>query len=101
TRDDAIVAKSAPRVPTVSSTGATSARFLTMGWSAARTDVTRIRGGRASAELASHSRRARSAAILFPTTSALGLRRSCGKVSHAGKSMISALGTNDRNEEAK
>ena len=66
-----------------------SARLSARGCSAARTDATTTSGALARPRLACR----RSASRRRPTISALGLSRSCGSVSQAGNSTISASGS--------
>ena len=70
------------------STGSMSARPAASGCRAARTEAMTTRGDRARP-----TRRFAERARRRPTVSALGLRRSCGRVSHAGKSSTVASGT--------
>ncbi len=93
--------RSCPRLPVASCTGASSVRLSATGWRAARTDATMTSGRTCSAgtsrapwpSAACHCSMRRSAWIRLPTISALGLSRSCGSVSQAGNSRISASGS--------
>ncbi len=74
--------------PIASSTGATSVRPAASGWIAPRTDAVTTSGVsplQRAMRPSTSSRR--------PTISALGLSRSCGSVSHAGKCSTSAPGS--------